>query len=548
MQKINIMISILFFVTLLIIILIKKYKKIELKQIDINDFLKNNRNKIICIVFIILLICISRIYEFGRIPYAIGVDEAASAYDSYCIANFGVDRYLNSYPLYLINFGGGQSVLYAYLNVLLIKILGTNTLLISRMPALIMFLLSIFFSYKLVNKKQDNKTAILLAFMITICPWHIIHSRFGLDCNLLGAIFILDLFILENAKKNYQYVLAGISIGLTLYTYCLSYIIMPVFLLVWTIYKLYTKSIKIKQILIIAVVTLIFALPLFYLILVNTGLVQDTHLAIFTIPKLLEFRTKEISILNIFATGLESIKGVLLTHNSIYILQVPFFIIGIYKGIKSTLLSIKTRKYCFCAFMTLTFFSILIPNLFVCFNSINKGNILFIPILYFVVMGMLEILKNKKILWQILIGTYLILFTLFEIEYYTEFGVKENCAYEDFSITEVMQYIEDTGKIKEDVYFFIKNKSEPYIYVLFKNKISPYEFDKTKVYEQLKIKGRTINHLKQFSNYHFLDTDSIEEYSDKRTYIVDKQLEIVINILEQAGYKKEEYKQYYIFI
>jgi len=137
---------------------------------------------------------------------------------------------------------------------------------------------------------------------------------------------------------------------------------------------------------------------------------------------------------------------------------------------------------------------------------------------------------------------------LFEIEYYTEFGVKENCAYEDFSITEVMQYIEDTGKIKEDVYFFIKNKSEPYIYVLFKNKISPYEFDKTKVYEQLKIKGRTINHLKQFSNYHFLDTDSIEEYSDKRTYIVDKQLEIVINILEQAGYKKEEYKQYYIFI
>lgn len=548
MQSINALILIFFIFILIISILIEKYKKNKFKEIDINTFIKNNRNKIIIIVLLFALIFISRIYKFGTLPYAIGVDEAGAAYDAYCLANFGLDRYLNSFPLYLINFGGGQSALYAYINVFLIKLLGNSSILISRLPALLTFLMGIFVSYKLVNKKQDNKTAMILAFLITICPWHIMQSRYGLDCNLLGPLFMLDLFLLENAKKKYQYVLAGISIGITLYTYSLSYLIIPVFLLVWIIYHLYTKTISIKQIIILGIPIFIFAIPLFYFLLVNIGVASKTDFGIFTIPKLIEFRSNEIAIKNIVNVGLDSIKRVFFSDNTLYYIDIPFFIIGIIKGIENLVKTIKKKEYSFTALMTLTFFAILIPNLIVHIVTTNKGNILYIPILYFVAIGIIELLRNKKILWIILLITYLILFANFEIYYYTDYGLKIHSSYEDIGITNVIQYIDNTEKDKENIYVCTYRKSEPYMYIVLNNKISPYEFNETKIIESNMINGVNYRTTKKCSKYYFNDTEGINEYHEDRTYIVDKRYEDVINLLEEVGYKKELFEDYYIFI
>ena len=547
MQNLNAIISVSFIFILLIILLVEKYKKNEFKKIDIEKFLQNNRNKIIIIVIILALIFISRIYKFGTLPITIGVDEAGAAYDAYCLANFGVDRYLNSFPLYLINFGGGQSALYAYLNVVLIKILGNSTILISRLPALILFIMAIFISYKLVSKKQDKKTAVLLAFLITLCPWHIIQSRFGLDCNLLGPLFILDLLLLENAKKNYQYILAGISVGITLYTYSLSYLIMPVFLLIWVVYHLYTKTINIKQIMILASTVFIFALPLMYFILLNMGIVEKTNFGIFTIPKLFEFRVGEIALQNIVYAGIDSITKLFFSDNTLYYLEIPFFVIGIIKGIEAIIKSIKTKEYSFLALMTLTFFAILIPNLLVHIVTTNKGNILYIPILYFVAVGMIELIKDRKILWQILVVTYILLFTIFEIYYYTNFSVKSHSVYEDRGITNVIEYIDGTEKDRENIYLFTYQKSEPYIYILLNKKISPYEYDETKIVEKLEASGGYYQQTKKCSKYHFYDMEGIKEYHNDRTYIVNKKHESLSKFLEKIGYKKETVEEYYIF-
>ena len=152
-------------------------------KISIDEFCEKYY-KVILFIFIILVI-ISRIYKFGELPSAIGLDEAGAAYDSYCIANYGVDRYLNSLPVYLINFGGGQSALYAYMSALFIKVLGAN-IITYRIPALIIFCIGIVCSYLLIANYKDKKTALLFTLLIIICPWHIINSRVGLDCNLLS--------------------------------------------------------------------------------------------------------------------------------------------------------------------------------------------------------------------------------------------------------------------------------------------------------------------------------------------------------------------------
>lgn len=147
---------------------------------------------------------------------------------------------------------------------------------------------------------KDKKTALLFTFLIIICPWHIISSRFGLDCNLLSGLFMLDLYLLHKAKKNWQYILAGVMIGLTLYTYALSYIIIPIFLIVWISYMLYMKKINIKQIILLGIPIFLFALPLMYMILLNNGVFEKTQFGIFTIPKLWEYRIGEVSISNIW--------------------------------------------------------------------------------------------------------------------------------------------------------------------------------------------------------------------------------------------------------
>ena len=51
---------------------------------------------------------ITRTIGLGKIPIGINVDEAGTMYDAYTIANYGTDRFGNAYPVYFINYGGGQ--------------------------------------------------------------------------------------------------------------------------------------------------------------------------------------------------------------------------------------------------------------------------------------------------------------------------------------------------------------------------------------------------------------------------------------------------------
>ena len=75
----------------------------------------------------------------------INVDEAGTMYDAYTIANYGTDRFGNAYPVYFINYGGGQSALYTYLSAILIKICGFS-LTVVRLPALIFSILYMIFA------------------------------------------------------------------------------------------------------------------------------------------------------------------------------------------------------------------------------------------------------------------------------------------------------------------------------------------------------------------------------------------------------------------
>ena len=91
-------------------------------------------------ITLLFLFCVTvflRFYKLTVLPDVLHIDEAALGYNSWCLANYGTDRYLNVLPFYPQNFYGGQSPLYTYLVVLLIKFFGKGNLsvFLVRFPA-----------------------------------------------------------------------------------------------------------------------------------------------------------------------------------------------------------------------------------------------------------------------------------------------------------------------------------------------------------------------------------------------------------------------------
>lgn len=499
----------------------------------------NSHYKIILAIFLVLVF-ITRIYKFGEIPSFIQVDEAGAAYDAYCLAEYGIDRYQNSYPLYLINFGGGQSALYAYATIPFIKLFGAN-IVAYRLPELLFFLMGILVCYILINKVKDKKTALLYAFLIIISPWNIEASRQGLDCNLLAPMFMLDLLLLINAKKNYQYIIAGISIGITLYTYCLSWLLIPAFLAVYIIYMLIIKKINFKQIILMGIPIAIFAIPLIYLLLLNKGYASRTNFGIFTIPKLFSFRQGEISISNIFKYGKYSLKTIFCDQYGMYIVQIPLFIIGFIVGIKEFIKSIKTKEFNFTGLITIVFAVLLICNILVTVGTLNRANILYLPMLYIITIGIIELSKGSRCTFISIIALLIVLFTLFEVSYYNldnENGRWSYYPYTDKEIYEITKKLENDYETKDvKKYFTISNKAEVYIYTMLVNLPSPYE-----------LKFKTFQRVENYGEYNFIYDKIITEemIKGKSIIIVNKKQSDVIEGLEKRNFSKEETELYCI--
>ena len=499
----------------------------------------NSHYKIILAIFLVLVF-ITRIYKFGEIPSFIQVDEAGAAYDAYCLAEYGIDRYQNSYPLYLINFGGGQSALYAYATIPFIKLFGAN-IVAYRLPELLFFLMGILVCYILINKVKDKKTALLYTFLIIISPWNIEASRQGLDCNLLAPMFMLDLLLLINAKKNYQYIIAGISIGITLYTYCLSWLLIPAFLAVYIIYMLIIKKINFKQIILMGIPIAIFAIPLIYLLLLNKGYASRTNFGIFTIPKLFSFRQGEISISNIFKYGEYSLKTIFCDQYGMYIVQIPLFIIGFIVGIKEFIKSIKTKEFNFTGLITIVFAVLLICNILVTVGTLNRANILYLPMLYIITIGIIELSKGSRCTFISIIALLIVLFTLFEVSYYNldnENGRWSYYPYTDKEIYEITKKLENDDETKDvKKYFTISNKAEVYIYTMLVNLPSPYE-----------LKFKTFQRVENYGEYNFIYDKIITEemIKGKSIIIVNKKQSDVIEGLEKRNFSKEETELYCI--
>ena len=501
----------------------------------------------IVLYFIFVIGSLARLIAIGKFPNALNVDEASSAYDAFSLMKWGMDRGGNSYPVYLYAWGSGQSVLYSYLTIPIIAITGLTEYGI-RLPMAITGVISLYVFYYLVKNIFDNKKfgIIALAFF-AICPWHIMKSRWGMECNIFPDLILLATLLLAlglKKKKTFLQVLSFVVLAISSYSYGTSYLFLPVFVLGTLGYLIYKKELTIKKSIIYLLVMFILCIPIVVYIFINTFGLEQITVGKITIPKLLVNRYDEVSTVfsgnileNCINNLLETLKILILQNDKLewnaipqyglfYLISIVFFIIGIRACIK------KYKENSFNQIMNIWMISAIVLCAF-CEANINRINIVMIPCIYYIVVGLYEFLGKYKQLSICIVVIYAVLFVEFMYSYVN----KDYNNYYTFTsgVADVVDYCKTLDV--DNIYCKYSFK-EPFIYFMFYGQENVNEYlDTVEYFEE----GRTFENIKAFGKYKFYLPQEIEKNS---VIIVPKNTEIKYN---DESVKKVNINQFDIY-
>ncbi|MBO3269278.1 glycosyltransferase family 39 protein [Hymenobacter defluvii] len=180
-----------------------------------------------------ILICLVgaalRLIQFPTLPPGFNQDEASSAYEAYCLAETGMDRWGNTLPVYFPSWGSGQNVLLSYLMVPVVKIFGLSISSARLIPvALGIFTLPLL-GWGL--RPLGRYPSLLGMFLVAIVPWHFMMSRWALESNLVPFFMLLGCVLLSRAlitHKRRWIIPSLLPFALALYAYGTTIIVLPI--------------------------------------------------------------------------------------------------------------------------------------------------------------------------------------------------------------------------------------------------------------------------------------------------------------------------------
>lgn len=473
---------------------------------------KHKMYYILC--FVILLVgCFVRLYLIDKYPIGLQSDEASIGYEAFSLIQHGVDRNGMSYPVNFISWGSGQNVLYAYLSIPFIKIMGLNVL-STRLVMALIGCLTLLVIYLFTRKELNHKYSLLALFMIAIMPWHIVKSRWALESNIFPDIVLYGVILLylgiKNNKKKY-YLLGSIILGISTYAYGTSYLFIPVFLVILYGYLIKKKMLKWNHALLYFSLTGIVALPMILYTFVNFFNLGTIHLGPITIPMLYVNRMASTTLFNpydniltrfgynimdLFGTVLfqvsDRVYGGIPYFGLYYTISLPIFLYGFIKARKCNHLIIKITH--------ILFITSIILGLFLRPSSTHT-NIIWFPVITYVIYGFINIIQNFQIERHIY-GIYISIFLCLIMYYFT--------GYQDYLIPKTNYSLDDALEYSNSINYdkmYITINNQNYISYLFYNKIdSMYYIDNVSIQD----KNSMFQNIDRIGNVYFSYPSQIE--------------------------------------
>lgn len=167
-------------------------------------------------LYLIILLNLTRFIGLNHSPPGFYVDEAAGAAQVLCISQTGADFYGHSLSLFTPGAGDAfYTPFYIYGQIIWTKIFGYSPAGFRSFLALSTSL-SVLFLYLWVRNKSNPKIALYVAFSASIMPWAFQFSRIAWDPPLAVLFLVMALWA-SSLKKGYW--TSGIFLALACYTY-----------------------------------------------------------------------------------------------------------------------------------------------------------------------------------------------------------------------------------------------------------------------------------------------------------------------------------------
>lgn len=251
-------------------------------------------------VLLLLLGAALRLAAIGTVPGGMHQDEAFVSWNSFALFQEGMDSAGHHMPVYMADWGDGHSALYVWLLAPLLVLTNGHAAppALSRLPQVIVSIFTLWAVYCLIKRLFHRRFALWSLFLLAICPWHIMMSRWGLDANLAPGFLIFGFyFFVRGLEKKRFLLLSAFFYGLSLYSYAVIWPIVPFIVAAQGLYCLPHKKLRIDRWTLGAAAILFFmALPLLLFILVNSGILPEIVLPFMTIPLMNGYRGSEIAL------------------------------------------------------------------------------------------------------------------------------------------------------------------------------------------------------------------------------------------------------------
>lgn len=382
------------------------------------------------IAAIVVFAAFTRFAALSRVPAGVLPDEAYGAYNAWGLMTEGLDSRGYHFPVYFVAWGSGMNALYSYLAIPMFFLFGTN-ILAYRLPQAIVGILTVWAMYRLGRELFDRRMALLLAFAVAVNPWHVMNTRFGLESNLAPGMFVIGLMFLVSGikRKSGHLIGAAVFLGAALYCYALTWIMIPLFLLLGA--ALFWKKISKSKVTVLFLLLLfLIALPLLLFVCINLGWMEEIRTPLFSIPKLVAFRGEELDIAHFGESFRELARMVLSQYSeqshvtselvgTYYLFTTPFMAVGVLFHLISLCKNYKNGdndlQYVFLLWLfSAGFMCLLNENI-----TIIHTNMIHIPIIFYGVYGIVRVadyLKNRWIIPAVLVF-WCVSFGLFAQDY-----------------------------------------------------------------------------------------------------------------------------------
>ncbi len=439
-------------------------------------------------------------YKLTQIPWGLHADEAGAAYDAFSILNYGVDRSLNSYPVYFTNYGDGQNALYIYIMVFLFKIFGISRLTIRAGMAAAACAAAVFVFLYARERFQSWNMGLAALYLYAVMPVFIMMQRFGLESHLMLAAAGVCIYFSAMALKTgkwYFWLLTGLALGITLYTYALSYIVIPLFLIFMFFYSLRLRAVKPVNAAVLLLPLAVLAAPLILVQIVNLLDLPSFQIGPFTITHLYKYRTDELSLSfrgvydnlreltcsTVFYDELEynTQQG----YGTLYYVSIPFLLLGLGREAKEIFRSVRDRRFHFGTPAVAWFLGeCLMACLLTGISNPNttRMNGIFLPYLFFVLTGLKtvwDVFRKswKKYAFGAAVGAvYAAGFLSFISYYFTEYTEKNFPMYLFYVPYEGMRELRE--KYADQAW--MQNTTRypwNYVYYMLEFQVNPWEFN-----------------------------------------------------------------------